>query len=78
MTAMPRSLDEIRAVMRAHQARWLAMEDVVAVGIGRLADDRDGILVSVRSDAEAFRDRLPRSIDGVPLEVRGVGDIRAL
>lgn len=78
MTAMPRSLDEIRAVMRAHQARWLAMEDVVAVGIGRLADGRGGILVSVRSDAEAFRDRLPRSIDGVPVEVRGVGDIRAL
>lgn len=75
---MQHSLEEIRAVKRAHEARWLAMKDVVAVGIGRVGDGRHGIVVSVRSDAEGFRARIPDSVDDVPVEVRVAGDIRPL
>lgn len=75
---MSRSLEEIRAVKRAHEARWLALDEVVAVGLGRKDDGRDAIVVSVRSDTGAVRKRVPDTVDGVPVEVRVVGDLRAL
>ncbi|MGH7483212.1 MAG: hypothetical protein ACRELV_13750 [Longimicrobiales bacterium] len=63
---------------RAHEASWMALDEVVAVGVGRLADGQDGILVSVRSDPEKVTRLLPASVDGVPVEIRVVGDVRAL
>lgn len=75
---MGRSLEEIRAVKRAHEARWLALDEVVAVGLGRTDDGRDAIVVSVRSDTGEVRERVPEAVDGVPVEVRVVGDLRAL
>lgn len=74
---MSRSLDEIRELKRAHESRWLALDDVVGVGIGTLEDGRPGIVVSVRARSEEVRDRVPASVDGVPVEVRVVGEIRA-
>lgn len=76
MTSAP--LEEIRAAKRAHEARWLALDDVVAVGIGRLAAGGDGLVVSVRAHTDEVRERVPDSVGGVPVEVRVVGDVRAL
>lgn len=70
-------LEKIKAAKRAHEHRWLALEDVVAVGIGPLADGRLGIVVSVRADTPAVRVRIPATADGAPVEVRVVGDVRA-
>ncbi len=71
-------MDEIREVKRAHEARWMEMEEVVAVGVGQLEDGEPGIVVSVRSGADEVRTSLPDSVDGVSVEVRTIGDVRAL
>lgn len=73
-----RTLDEIRSVKRGHEAGWLALEGVVAVGVGRLSDGRDGIVVSIRENAADVRAKVPPSVDRVPIEVRVVGELRAL
>lgn len=75
---MTPTLDRIHEAKRRHQARWMALDDVVAVGVGRLADDRNGIVVSVRADTDQVREAVPDSVEGVPVEIRVVGDVRAL
>jgi len=73
----PPPLEEIRDVLRRHGARWMALDDVVAVGIGSLQGDRHGIVVSVRSKTEEVQEAVPDSVEGVPVELRVVGDVRA-
>lgn len=74
---MSDDLEQIKAAKRAHEHRWLALDDVVAVGIGLLADRRVGIVVSVRADTPTVRAHVPAIADGAPVEVRVVGDVRA-
>lgn len=69
----------IRGVKRRHEARWLALKGVVAVGIGLLGDGSTGIVVSVEADSERerLRQEIPAEVDGVPVELRVTGPVRA-
>lgn len=69
--------ERARRVKRENEARWLALEGVVAVGIGTVGG-RPGIVVSVRADSPRLRRELPSEVEGVPVEVRVSGDLRAL
>jgi hypothetical protein len=74
------------AVKRVHQDTLLAKANVVGVGIGlrQQGGERGGdvaLIVMVKSkvpeDELAPEDIVPEEIDGVPVEVQEVGDIRA-
>ncbi|GAB2510891.1 hypothetical protein GCM10027084_27550 [Pseudoxanthomonas sangjuensis] len=71
------AIAEIRAVKQAHEARWLALPDVVAVGIGRTASGGNGIIVSVQQASGRLRMEIPDEIDGVAVEIRETGALRA-
>lgn len=71
-------MDEIREVKARHEGEWLSLEEVVAVGIGRTEDRGTGIIVSIREGNGGLRGRIPREVDGVPVELRETGDIRPL
>ncbi|HET8764885.1 MAG TPA: hypothetical protein VFM52_06665 [Rhodanobacter sp.] len=70
-------LAHLRAVKQVHEAHWLAQAGVVAVGIGQAADGRPAIVVSVERDDDAIRQLIPTQVDGVPVELRLAGPIRA-
>jgi hypothetical protein len=72
------SLDRVRAVKRLHEKRWLACDGVVAVGIGQRADGSPQIVVSVEADAARIRREIPEQVEGVPVEIRVTGQMRAL
>ena len=63
-----------RAAANRHRHRLLAMSDVVSVGIGFDTSHRTVIVVGVTS-AEAAADQVPADLDGVPVQVRVVGDL---
>lgn len=71
-------LARIRAVKQSHEARWLALKGVVAVGIGLLGDGGTGIVVSIETDGERERleREIPAEIQGVPVELRVTGPVR--
>jgi hypothetical protein len=79
------TMDRLKAIKRAHEARLMRLRNVVAVGIGYRqrdgqATDELAIVVSVTDkvppeglDEESL---IPSEIDGVPVDVQVVGTIR--
>ena len=84
---VPATIKRAEAVKRAHEDELLARANVVGVGIGlrrRSGVDTDQVAVIVlvthkvpRSQL-APKDIIPSEIEGVPVDVQEVGDIRAL
>jgi hypothetical protein len=80
-------LDRLRAVKAAHEAALMRKANVVGVGIG--LRQRQGepagepvIVVSVTHKVPlrqlAPDDVIPRELEGVPVDVQAVGELRAL
>jgi hypothetical protein len=81
------SLNRLRAVRAAHEADLMRKANVVAVGIGlrqrRGEPTREPVIVvsvthKVPLSQLAPGDVVPRELDGVPVDVQAVGELRAL
>lgn len=83
---MQRAIQKAQVVKEAHQGELMAKENVVGVGIGfcykdGVKTDKVGLVVMVSEkmpptqiSSEAF---IPKSIDGVLVDVQEVGEIKA-
>lgn len=81
------TLDWIRRVKEKHEASLLSKKNVIGVGIGfREKDgrmtDQMALVVSVSKKfvpgKVSTADLIPAEIEGVPVDVKEVGEIRAL
>jgi len=78
------ALEHARAVSRANADRLLAMANVVGVGVGYRGGGRQEVALVVMVKQKLPRtqlreeDLLPQEIEGIPVEVRVVGELRAL
>lgn len=81
------TLDAIRQVMSKHVASLMKKRNVVGVGIGfkeraGQTTDQMSLVVSVSHKLPEHEigsaDLIPAEIEGVPVDVREVGEIRAL
>jgi hypothetical protein len=79
------SMDVIRAVKQAHEGQLMGMANVVGVGIGfrtyqglRTNQPALVVMVSRKIPPEMLNpeERIPAEIDGVPVDVQEVGQIR--
>jgi len=80
-------LERLRAVKAVYEASLMRKANVVGVGIGlRQCEGKPAgepaIVVSVTHKVPlsrlASRDVIPRELDGVPVDVQAVGELRAL
>ena len=77
------ALEHARAVSRANADRLLAMANVVGVGVGYRGGARQEVALVVMVKQKLPRaqlreqDLLPQEIEGIPVEVRVVGELRA-
>jgi len=77
------ALEHARAVSRANADRLLAMANVVGVGVGYRGGARRELALVVMVKQKLPRtqlreeDLLPQEIEGIPVEVRVVGELRA-
>lgn len=80
-------LERLRAVRDAHEAELMSKANVVGVGIGlrRRAGAETGeaaIIVSVTRKVPLAQlsphDVIPSELEGIPVDVQAVGEIRAL
>ena len=69
------SMNQVLQVKRRYEKTWLAIDGVVAVGIGSTADNRTAIVVSVTDTVARLRTRIPQAVEGVPVEVRTTGPL---
>ena len=77
------ALEHARAVSRANADRLLGMANVVGVGVGYRGDARQELALVVMVKQKLPRaqlrveDLLPQEIEGIPVEVRVVGELGA-
>lgn len=81
------TLDWIRQVKAKYEAMLLSKKNVVGVGVGfreqgGAATDQMALIVSVLKKLPAHEvgiaDLIPTELEGVPVDVKEVGEIRAL
>lgn len=65
----------VEHVKQSHEQELLAIEGVEGVGVGRNNIGNDAIIVYVRT--EDAKSRVPRSLDGYPVETEVTGAIDA-
>ena len=79
--------EHVRAVKEAHERELLAKQNVLGVGVGYKVvegkrTDSLAIIVMVRDKIPesllALEEIIPREIDGVPVDVQDVGELRTL
>ena len=71
-------MEKIRRLKRAYENTWMAMDGVVAVGIGLDSNENTAIIVSVARNLKKIRQNIPRNLEGIPIEVVETGEIVAL
>jgi hypothetical protein len=86
MSEQPVSMDHIRQVKQAYEAQLLRLANVVGVGIGLrqqggVRTDNPVLVVLVRkklpAELIAQSDLIPGEIEGIPVDVQEVGELRA-
>lgn len=71
---MPPSIHEVKA---QHERRLLAIEGVVSVGVGRDSAGRPIIVIGLDKSRLRTMVQLPQTLDGYPVRVEVVGEIKA-
>ena len=66
----------IAEVLRAHSAELMAIPGVVGTGEGELRGE-PAILVLVERRTPEIDSRVPKRLEGYPVDVRVVGEVRA-
>jgi hypothetical protein len=75
---MSEEVERIKNIKLANEKRWLAIEGVVAVGIGTTSSGTAGLIISVKERTPNIRKQIPLHIDDIDIEIRETGEIRAL
>ena len=70
-------LEKIRQIKRMHESSWLGIEGVVAVGIGITTSGEPGIVISTKVSPSQLQQVIPTNIEGIAIEVRQSGEIKA-
>ena len=71
------NLEQIKAVKRKYEAKWLKLPSVISVGIAVLDDGIMGIIVSIKSPDDSVRANIPEKVEGVTVEIKISGTIEA-
>lgn len=74
---MALTMDKIRRLKQAYEEDWMAIDGVVAVGVGLTSQGSPGIIVSISRNLEEIRDKIPSSVEDVPVEIIQSGEIFA-
>lgn len=67
----------IERVQEEHTSEWMTIPGVVGTAIGQ-CEGKPCILVLTASNTEQVRQQIPANVEGYPVAVRFVGEIRAL
>jgi len=67
----------IEEVLEQHTGDWMMIPGVVGTAVGQ-EDGKPCILILTASNTEQISQKIPSAIEGCPLVVRYVGEIRAM
>jgi len=64
-------------VKQRYEKKWLGIRGVTAIGLGQI-DDNIGIIISVDNITEIEQAQIPAQVEGIPIEIKLTGKLRAL
>jgi hypothetical protein len=67
----------ISEVLREHSAEWMKIPGVIGTGEGAI-DDKPAVIVMVNKSTNEIKLRIPKEVDGYPVQIDEVGTVRAL
>ncbi len=67
----------IQDVKKQHESRLMSMPGVVSVGVGQKPDGTPVIVVGLDRPRPTTMAQLPQSLDGYPVRVEFLGEIKA-
>ena len=71
---MPRSIHEVK---KRYEPQWLKLPGVVSIGIGLNNAGRSAIIIGLDNPTPKTQSQLPSVVEGYPVEVRIVGNVKA-
>ncbi len=71
-------INKCKKIKNYYERKWFQIKGVVAVGIGNTIDDKICIIISVNKNAKRIRQLIPLEIEGIPIEIKVTGEIKAL
>ena len=69
-------LQKVKEIKRQYQRYWMAMDGVVAVGIGKV-DNQMGIIISVTKNPDKVKEQVGKSVSGIPVKIQQTGEFKA-
>ncbi len=73
-----KTIEKAKKIKASHQDEWLSFSSIVSIGIGMIDKEKIGILIGVKGKVETVTSKIPDSIDGVPISIKTISQIRAL
>ena len=59
-------LEKIKKVKGQFEKDWFKIEEIVAVGIGKISSEKMGIIISVKKNLSKIQKLIPSMVDGIP------------
>ena len=75
---MSQEIEKARQIKQKYEKDWLKIPDISAIGIGNTSSGKIGIIISLKTDSVQSRKQIPPEVNGVPIEIKISGEIRAL
>jgi hypothetical protein len=69
-------MNDAITIKQRYEHDWMAIPEVVAIGVGKVENSTIGIIISVIGDVDSVRKQLPELIDGVIIRVQRSGILR--
>ncbi|MGD8784051.1 MAG: hypothetical protein PVF28_03645 [Thioalkalispiraceae bacterium] len=69
--------DSIQTVKQRHNDELMAIEGVIAVGIGQAPDGSSAIIITMEEGQQQAASQLPKTLEGYPVIIQYSGKIRA-
>ena len=63
--------------VKIHEKKFFDIEDVVGSGVGLSKDLKPAIKVYLKTDSTKAKNKIPKMIDGVPVEIVITGEFEA-
>lgn len=68
----------ISEVLEQHTPQWMQMQGVVGTGEGESPDGMPAVIIMTNVSASEMQSKFPSAIEGYPVIIREVGDIKPL
>ena len=70
-------IEKIKKIKHNNEHFWRSLPGVVSIGIGLVNTKDPGIIIGVKNKKSSLINEIPSDIEGVPIEIKVVNELKA-